>query len=176
MQFEFNNINNPYNQINADVLASITNENTNAAKSNISSIYNSAELNLDAAVLSISNKGNAKMSAMLSKSIRLRASYSDPNMTASQRLELSNSLHELRGEIQKIQIEGESGTVDSGVMTSADETDAVVFDDEMQDTDVSDETMDAEQLIAKSTDNILKYAEDSIQTQVLDRERILELI
>lgn len=170
MQFEFTNINDSYNQINADVLASITSENSDAAKSNVSSIYDSAELNLDAAVLSISNKGSAKMSAMLCKSIRLRASYSDPNMTVSDRLELTNSLQELRGEIQKIRTEGVSS--DSSISYAdttnvIDETNATVFDEE---------TVDGEQLLTQSKTNILKYAEDSVQVQQVDRERVLELL
>lgn len=181
MQFEFTNINDSYNQINTDVLASITNENTNAAQSNISSIYDSAQLNLDAAVLSISNKGTAKMSAMLCKSIRLRASYSDPNMTVSERLKLTNSLSELRGEIQKISTEGLLQNTDSTFSSAdtinlTDGTDTAVLSTEDTDALFTDETVDGEQLVAQSKDNILKYAEDSVQVQQLDRDRVLELL
>lgn len=172
MQFEFTNVNDSYNQINNDVLASITSENTSAAQSNVSSIYDSAQLNLDAAVLSISNKGSAKMNAVLSKSIRLRASYSDPNMTVSERLKLTNSLSELRGEIQKIRTEGLS-PIEGGTVSSIDTPE---LESETTDAFSMDETVDGEQLIAQSKDNILKYAEDSVQVQQLDRERVFELL
>ena len=87
MIMQFSNLNTQYTQMNADVIASITKENTSAAKSNVSTVYNSADLNLDAAVLSISSKGSAKMNAMLSKSIQLRASSVDPALTDADRRE-----------------------------------------------------------------------------------------
>lgn len=171
MQFDFSNISTQYSQTNADVIASITKENTNAANSNIDSAYNSSALNLDAAVLSISTEGNARINAMLSKSIQLRATSFDPAMTASDRREVSNELRELRREIDEIRSEDRSKKVSK---SETKQTEAANKNTEAA--DVSMSSADAEKMMAESTNNILKHADESIQSQVLDRERILQLL
>ena len=165
---EFSNLNTQYNQINADVIASITKENTSAAKSNISSVYNSADLNLDAAVLSISSKGTARMNAMLSKSIQLRANAADPALTESDRREVSDELREIRKEIEEIRSEEKPKNVDTKDKTNA--KTAV----ETEDVELNPD--EAEKMMTESRENILKYADESIQSQVLNRERILQLL
>lgn len=166
MQFEFSNLNTQYNQINTDVIASITKENTNAAKSNISSVYDSADLNLDAAVLSISSKGTAKMNAMLSKSIQLRANTTDPKLTPSDRREVSDELRKIRKEIEEIRSDSKSESVEPNKTTAkttvAEETDY--------------DSIDVDKMMEESKENILKHADESIQSQNLNRERILQLL
>jgi len=169
---QFTNLNTYYNHINPDVIASITKENKNAAKSNISSVYNSAELNLDAAVLSISSKGSAKMSAMLSKSIQLRANSSNPNLSAADRREVSNELRELRIEMEQIRNEDDAA---KPVPKTVDKTNAKTVSQLVEEAE-TEEVVDVEKMMAESCENILKYAEDSVQTQNLNRERILQLL
>lgn len=176
MQFEFTNINTPYNQISSDVIASITKENTNSSNSNISSIYDSSDLNLDAAVLSISSKGSAKMNAMISKSIRLRVSSSDPNLTDSERLKLPNALQEIHREIEKLRTEEISQSTGTGTVAAATLKSSVLTDTLVSAEHTDTEDVDAEKLMADSKNNILKHASESIQTQVANREHILELL
>ena len=42
--------------------------------------------------------------------------------------------------------------------------------------ETEDENVDVEQMMAESRENILKHADESIQSQVLNRERILQLL
>lgn len=174
---EFSNLNTQYNQINADVIASITKENTNASKSNISSVYESASLNLDAAVLSISSKGTAKMNAMLSKSIQLRASSVDPALTDADRRKVSNELRELRKDIEEIRSEEAPKRTDhSKVKTTENKKTADKTNTTVTVEDTENEDINVEQMMAVSKENILKHADESIQSQVLNRERILQLL
>ena len=154
---EFSNLSTQYNQINADVIASITKENTNAAKSNISSVYNSSDLNLDAAVLSISSKGTARMNAMLSKSIQLRANAADPALTESDRREVSDELREIRKEIEEIRSEEKPKKAEN---KSAEKTNAKTA---VETEDVELNPAEAEQMMTESRENILKHANESIQ-------------
>ena len=173
---EFSNLSTQYNQINADVIASITKENTNSAKSNISSVYNSSALNLDAAVLSISNKGTAKMNAMLSKSIQLRANAADPKLTTSDRREVSDELREIRKEIEELRSETKVKNAEpkkAEKTKSADKTNAKTA---VETEDVELNPAEAEKMMETSRENILKHADDSLQTQHLNRERILQLL
>ena len=172
---QFSNLNTQYNSINPDVIASVTKENTNASKSNVSSVYDSADLNLDAAVLSISSKGSAKMTAMLSKSIQLRANSSDPTLSASDRREVSNELRKLRKEIAAIRHEDSIAKPVIAEEANVDQTTAQTTPELTTETEV-DEVVDAEKMMAESCENILKHADDSLQIQNLNRERILQLL
>lgn len=173
---EFSNLSTQYNQINADVIASITKENTNSAKSNISSVYNSSALNLDAAVLSISNKGTAKMNAMLSKSIQLRANAADPKLTTSDRREVSDELREIRKEIEELRSESKAKKAEPKKTEHAKSADKTNAKTAVETEDVELNPAEAEKMMAKSRENILKQADDSLQTQHLNRERILQLL
>ena len=172
---EFSNLNTQYNQINADVIASITKENTSAAKSNISSEYDSADLNLDAAVLSISSKGTAKMNAMLSKSIQLRANSSDTTLSVDDRREVSNELRKLRKEIEEIRHEDRTAKPAPKKEEKPDKTNAKTAVQLVEEPE-TEETVDVEKMMAESRENILKHADESVQTQNLNRERILQLL
>ncbi len=172
---EFSNLNTQYNQINADVITSITKENTKAAKSNISSIYNSSDLNLDAAVLSISSRGSAKMNAMLSKSIQLRANSSNPTLSTSDRREVSNELRKLRKEIEEIRHEDSTEEPVSKEEKKTDKTNAQTTT-ELVAEQGTEEIVDVEKMMTKSRENILKHADESVQIQNLNRERILQLL
>ncbi len=175
---EFSNLSTQYNQINADVIASITKENTNAAKSNISSVYNSSDLNLDAAVLSISSKGTARMNAMLSKSIQLRANATDPALTESDRREVSDELREIRKEIEEIRSEEKPKNVDKKAAASTEKKSVEKTNAKTaaETEDVELNPAEAEKMMTESRENILKHANESIQSQVLNRERILQLL
>ena len=172
---EFTNLSTQYNQINADVIASITKENTNAAKSNISSVYNSSDLNLDAAVLSISNRGSAKMNAMLSKSIQLRANSADPTLSTSDRREVSNELRKLRKEIEEIRHEDSTAEPVAKKEKKTDKTNAQTAT-ELVEKQESEEVIDVEKMMTESRENILKHADESLQIQNLNRDRILQLL
>ena len=167
---EFTNLNTQYNQINADVIASITKENTKAANSNISSIYNSSDLNLDAAVLSIS-----KINAMLSKSIQLRANSSDPTLSTSDRREVSNELRKLRREIEEIRHEDSPAEPVSKKEKKTDKTNAQTTTELVAEQE-TEEVVDVEKMMNESCENILKHADESVQIQNLRRERILQLL
>lgn len=174
---QFSNLNTQYNQINADVIASITKENTSAAKSNVSSVYESADLNLDAAVLSISSKGTARMNAMLSKSIQLRANVADPTLTESDRREVSDELREIRKEIEEIRSENKAKASEPKKETKkSDKTEKTNAKTVVETDEVDSENVDVEKMMAESRENILKHADESIQSQVLNRERILQLL
>ena len=173
MQFEFSNINTQYNQ--ADVIASITKENTSAAKSNISSVYNSSDLNLDAAVLSISSKGSAKINAMLSKSIQLRASSVDPSLTADDRRQVSNELRKLSKEISEIRSD-DSAKKAAPKITESKKTATTEAAAKTNDKQVEITEENADKMIEASAENILKQANDSLQTQNLNRDHVLQLL
>lgn len=167
MEFNFSNINTQYNQV--DVVASIAKENTSAAKSNLSSVYNSSDLNLDAAVLSISSKGSAKINAMLSKSIQLRASAVNPNLTAEDRQEVNKELRSLRNEIEAIRSEESS---------KKETPKKVARKEEPEKTEPSAElnVADAEKMIESSAEKMLKHADECLQTQNINREKVLYLL
>ena len=176
MQFNFSNINTQYNQ--TDAIAAIAKENESATKSNISSVYNSSALNLDAAVLSISTKGSAKINAMLSKSIQLRASSTDPLLTPADRQEVTQELREIRKEIEEIRSEEKPKNVDKKE-TASTEKKSVEKTNAKTTTETEDVELnpaEAEQMMTESRENILKHANESIQSQVLNRERILQLL
>lgn len=169
MQFEFSNINTQYNQ--ADVIASITKENTSASKSNISSVYNSSDLNLDAAVLSISSKGSARINAMLSKSIQLRASSVDPSLTADDRRQVSNELRKISKEINDIRSEDSAKKVNT---KKAEPKKTATTEADTEQVELNE--AEAEKMIEASTENILKQANESLQTQNLNRDHVLQLL
>ena len=160
MQFNFSSINTQYNQ--TDAIAAIAKENENSTNSNISAVYNSSALNLDAAVLSISNKGSAKINAMLSKSIQLRASSSDPLLTPSERQEVTKELHEIRREIEEIRSKDQEK---KPINKTEEEKPSMKFNIE-----------DAKKMLETSTKNILKHADECLQTQNVHRECVLQLL
>lgn len=162
MQFNFSNINTQYNQ--ADAIASIAKENANAANSNISSVYNSSALNLDAAVLSISTKGSAKINAMLSKSIQLRATSVDPSLTTSDRQQVTKELREIHKEIDEIRSEDNSKKI------------AQKSEDKKTESTTELNVEDAEKMFEISTENILKHATECLQTQNINRETVFQLL
>lgn len=164
MQFEFSNINKQYKHANTDVIASITKENASASKSDIDSVYNSDSLNLDAAVLSISTQGSAKINAMLSKSIQLRASVSNPGLTISDRQNINKELGKLRKEIDKIR---KDDTVKTPTTPTIQQPNT---------NNNSNESVDVAKMMEESTNNILKYAEESMQSQIISRDKILGLL
>lgn len=172
MQFEFSNINTQYNQ--ADVIASITKENKNAAKSNISSVYNSSDLNLDAAVLSISTKGSARINAMLSKSIQLRACSNDPNLTAAERNQVSNELRDLRKEISQIRSDDSAKKVTPSNVEKRTATTEALTEPDTEQVEITEEN--ADKMIEASAENILKQANDSLQIMNLNRDHVLQLL
>lgn len=172
MQFEFSNINTQYNQ--TDVIASITKENKNAAKSNISSVYNSSDLNLDAAVLSISTKGSARINAMLSKSIQLRATSIDPNLTAAERHQVSNELRNLRKEISQIRSDDSAENSASNKTENRTATTETIAKSDKEQVEITEEN--ADKMIEASAKNILKQANDSLQIMNLNREHVLQLL
>lgn len=167
MEFNFSNINTQYNQ--ADVIASIAKENTSASKSNLSSVYNSSDLNLDAAVLSISSKGSAKINAMLSKSIQLRASTSDPNLTTSDRQQVNKELRDLRKEIDEIRSEESSKKVEPKKVSRKETAEKKEPVKELNATE-------AEKMLETSAENMLKYADECLQTQNINRDHVLQLL
>ena len=61
MIFEFSNVNTQYNNSSADAIAAIMKENASAANSNIASVYEASDIDIDAAVLSISDKGISRI-------------------------------------------------------------------------------------------------------------------
>ena len=165
---QFSNLSTQYSQLNSDVIASITKENTNSANSNISSVYESAHLNLDAAVLSISSKGTAKMNAMLSKSIQLKANVADPKLSAEDRREVSNELRELRREMEEIRSADTVKPNKKPVSAETTNTKAMTEDKE--------ETIDADTMMSQSTENIIKNANESIQSHTLNNGRVLQFL
>lgn len=167
MEFNFSNINTQYNQ--ADVIASIAKENTSAAKSNISSVYNSSDFNVDAAVLSISSKGSAKINAMLSKSIQLRASAVNPNLTTSDRQEVNKELRSLHNEIEEIRSEESTPKAAPKKVSRKEDLEKTESSTELN-------VDDAEKMLETSAENMLKYADECLQTQNINRERVLHLL
>lgn len=157
------NINTQYSQ--TDVIASIAKENANSSQSNISSVYDSSDLNLDATVVSISSNGNARMNAMLSRSIQLRASTIDPSLTPSDRQNVNKELHDIRREIEELR------SKDNSKKTST-RTSELQEAMNTQDTSVSK----ADEMIKTSVENILKHANESIQAQNANRDHVLQLL
>lgn len=167
MQFDFSKINTQYNQ--ADVIASIAKENTSAAKSNLSSIYNSSDLNLDAAVLSISRKGSAKINAMLNKSIQLRASAVNTNLTTSERQQVNKELRKLRNEIETIRSEESEKKAAPKKVARKESPEKTESSTELN-------AADAKKMLETSTENMLKHADECLLTQNINREKILHLL
>ncbi len=105
MRFEFANVNTQYNNTNADTIAAITKENANAAGSNIASVYEASDINIDAVVLSISDKGISKINAMLSKSILLSSHAASTTLSPKDRQNVINQINSIRIEIDDIREE-----------------------------------------------------------------------
>ena len=179
MQFEFSNINTQYTQTNSDVIASITKENANASKSNIDSVYNSSDLNLDAAVVSISSNGSARINAMLSKSIQLRACTVDPNMTTADRQQVSRELQNLRREMEQIRTAEDPARIAGSSMQAIFVPKAGQANENLNalDTISTDEdSMDVSKMMEESMSNILKNASESLQAQGVNRAHALQLL
>ena len=179
MQFEFSNINTQYTQSNADVIASITKENANASKSNIDSVYNSSDLNLDAAVVSISSNGNARINAMLSKSIQLRACTANPTMTVADRQQVSKQLQNLRREMEQIRTAEAPAKTASPSMQTILAPKAGQASENLNALDTvsaEEDTFDVSKMMEESMNNILKNATDSIHAQGVNRAHALQLL
>lgn len=109
MGFEVTEINSTYSSANTDAIAAIAKENTSAANSDVSSIYeNQGSMDIDAAVLSISDKGIARINAMLSKSIKLSAYATNPTLSLSERQDVRAEINHIRAEIDDIRSEEEA--------------------------------------------------------------------
>lgn len=105
MRFEFSNVNTQYNNTNADAIAAIMKENASAANSNIASVYEASDMDIDAAVLSISDKGITKINAMLSKSIKLSTHAASTTLSPEDRQNVTNQINSIRIEIDDIREE-----------------------------------------------------------------------
>lgn len=105
MRFEFSNINTQYNNTNADAIAAIMKENASAANSNIASVYEASDMDIDAAVLSISDKGISRINAMLSKSILLSTQAASTTLSPQARQNVTNEINSIRIEIDDIREE-----------------------------------------------------------------------
>ena len=105
MRFEFSNVNTQYNNNNADAIAAITRENASAANSNITSVYEASDMDIDAAVLSISEKGISRINAMLSKSILLSTQAASTTLSPQARQNVTNEINSIRIEIDDIREE-----------------------------------------------------------------------
>lgn len=110
MRFEFSNVNTQYNNTNADAIAAIMKENASAANSNIASVYEASDMDIDAAVLSISDKGITKINAMLSKSIKLSTHAASTTLSPEDRQNVTNQINSIRIEIDDIR-EEDAGAV-----------------------------------------------------------------
>lgn len=105
MNFEFSNVNTQYNSINTDAIAAITKENASAANSNIASVYGASDIDVDAAVLSISEKGISRIHAKLSKSILLSTQAASTTLSPQARQNVTNEINSIRIEINDIRKE-----------------------------------------------------------------------
>ena len=105
MRFEFSNVNTQYNSTNADAIAAIMKENASAANSNIASVYEASDMDIDAAVLSISDKGISRINAMLSKSILLSTQAASTTLSPQARQNVTNEINSIRIEIDDIREE-----------------------------------------------------------------------
>ena len=105
MRFEFSNINTQYNNTNADAIAAIMKENASAANSNIASVYEASDMDIDAAVLSISDKGISRINAMLSKSILLSTQAASTTLSPQASQNVTNEINSIRIEIDDIREE-----------------------------------------------------------------------
>ena len=130
MRFEISSANTYYNNANTDAIAAISRENANAAGSDFASVYEACNMDIDAAIVSISDKGSARINAMLSRSIQLSVAASNNTLSPSDRQSVTNQINHIRMDIDEIQGEEE-----------------------------------ASKMVSDSTENILKYASESIKTQ-----------
>lgn len=138
MRFEFSNLNTQYNSMEA--ISTIAKENADAARSNISSVYEASDMDIDAAVISISDDGYSRINAMLNKSIKLCTNAAANTLSPADRMSTATELNRIRIELDTLQ------------------------------------DVDAEQMVEDSSNNILKYASESIKTQNSNRESVLQLL
>lgn len=169
MNFEFTSLNTQYNP---EMISAIAKENNNSAKSNVSSVYDSKSMNLDAAVLSISSVGSARISAMMSKSIQLRASASNPSLSPADRQAVNNQLKEIRREMDTLQ--NKTSTDTSTSSTNAQNSAAKVLSEIDNETEADIE--ETEVSIDENIENILKNAKESLITQNANRDHVMQLI
>ena len=137
----------------SEIISAIAKENTNSAKSNLSSVYDSADINIDAAVVSLSTSGKAKINAMINKSLMLSKQAQNPDVSAPDRARATNERNQLRAQINALKM---------GSSTDTDDTDV--------DTEYADE------LIAEAAKNILRNSEQSIKAQNVNRDNVLLLL
>ena len=108
MRFEISSANAPYNNTNMEAIAAISKENARAASSDFASVYEACIMDIDAAVMSISDKGVARINAMLSRSIQLSVAASTRNLSPSDRQSVTNQINHIRMDIDEIQGEEEA--------------------------------------------------------------------
>ncbi|MBQ8625905.1 MAG: hypothetical protein IJ419_07080, partial [Agathobacter sp.] len=75
------------------------------ANSNIASVYEASDMDIDAAVLSISDKGISRINAMLSKSILLSTQAASTTLSPQARQNVTNEINSIRIEIDDIREE-----------------------------------------------------------------------
>lgn len=137
----------------AEIMSAIAAENKNSAKSNLSSVYDSADINIDAAVVSLSTSGKAKINAMINKSLMLSKQSQNPNVSAADRARAANERSHLRAEINAIKMESASTPATTDI-----------------------ETENADKIIAESAENIRRNAEESLKAQNTNRDNVLQLL
>ncbi len=102
MRFEFSGVNTQYNN-NLEAIAAISKENADAANSNVADVYEASDI--DAAVLSISDKGISKINAMLNNSILLSTQAASRTLSPEARQSVTNQINSIRIEIDDIREE-----------------------------------------------------------------------
>lgn len=103
MKFELTSINTQYN--NTDAIAAIAKENTDAAYSNVASLYEASEMDIDGAILSISNDGYARINAMLNRSIQLCTNAASNVLSPADRVSTTSEINYIRIELGNIREE-----------------------------------------------------------------------
>ena len=99
MNFELSSVNTQYN---TDAIAAIAQENASAASSNPTSVEEANRMDIDAAVLSISETGAARINAMLNKSIKLSTHAASNVLNPSDRLAVVAEKNSIRYEVNEI--------------------------------------------------------------------------
>ena len=99
MSLEFASVNTQYNN---DAIAAIMQENAYSAGSNPKAVEEANRMDIDSAVLSISNTGVARVNAMLNKSIILSTHASSNVLNPADRIAISSQKNNIRFEINEI--------------------------------------------------------------------------
>ena len=111
MRFDITSANTLYNNSNKEAIAAISKENAQAANSDFASVYEACNMDIDAAVMSISDKGVSRINAMLSRSIQLHVEASTHTLSPSDRQSVTNQINHIRMDIDELQCEDASKMV-----------------------------------------------------------------